>query len=208
LLFLASTIFLYVKKAAVKVDVIYIPKPLELNKENSGSEKLPEFSLPSTETMINFEEFDYNKLIAHSIEILEKGTEVSTFVVDKENALKIVNKYKSFLINILSENAYFVVLPIKDVKIPGLIPGKSVYTIFLKTGENPEQIFQDMMTLKANAYVSYSMRFKRNNKTFYTLCLGAFPDIDTAKEYFNSLDLEKLRSLVVTYGPYVGKITP
>ncbi len=208
MLFLASTIFLYVKKAAVKVDVIYIPKPLELNKENSGSEKLPEFSLPSTETMISFEEFDYNKLIAHSIEILEKGTEVSTFVVDKENALKIVNKYKSFIINILSENAYFVVLPINDVKIPGLIPGKSVYTIFLKTGEHPEQIFQDIMTLKANGYVSYSMRFKRNNKTFYTLCLGAFPDIDTAKEYFNFLDLEKLRSLVVTYGPYVGKITP
>ncbi|ANQ53322.1 hypothetical protein BG95_02165 [Thermosipho sp. 1063] len=203
LLLLISTIYLYIKKSSVNVDVVYIPKKLEF-RNVTGSEKLPDFSLDSTTTMIKFETFNYDKLLVHSLDILEYSTDVSTFVVDSQNALKIVKLSKNFLINKLSEDTYFLVVPSK-IRLPGLLAGKSVYTIFLKTGENAEPIFRDILNLRSNGFSSFAIKFKRNNKIFYSLCLGAFPDIDSAKEYLNNLNVKELK--IYTYRPYAGRIT-
>ncbi|ABR30083.1 hypothetical protein SU69_01120 [Thermosipho melanesiensis] len=202
LLFLILTIYLYTKKSSVDVKIMYIPKPITI--EISGSKTLPAFSFDSTSTMIKFETFDYEKLIANAIEILDYGTDVSTFVVDSKTALKIIKLNNNYLINSISDDIYFLVIP-SNVELPGLLPGKSVYTIFLKTGENPEPIFKDIITLRASGYLSYAIKFGRKNKTFYSLCLGAFPDIDTAKSFLDNLKIKELN--ITTYGPYIGRIT-
>ncbi|SHH30868.1 hypothetical protein [Thermosipho atlanticus] len=199
--------YLYLKKASVDVNVIYIPKPMELKIPEIKENKLPEFMEEATSTMIEIETFDYETLIAYSMEIIEASTEVSTFVLDSNDALKIIRVNKEYLINKLNNDKYFVVIPGKHT-YPGLIPGKSVYTIFLKTGENSSRLFEDLVNLRILGYEAYVLKFSRNTKTYFTLCLGAFPDKDSASEAFNKIDWDKLREHVYTYGPYVGRITP
>ncbi|MBO8160966.1 MAG: hypothetical protein H0Z24_04965 [Thermosipho sp. (in: Bacteria)] len=207
LLLLISTIYLYLKKASIDVEVIYIPKPMELKIPEIKENKLPDFTEKASETMIEIEKFDYEKLLVYSMDLIEASTEVSTFVLDSDNALKIIRTNEKYLINKLKNNKYFVVI-LGTHEYPGLIPGKSVYTIFLKTGTNPSPLFEDMVNLRAIGLTSYVLKFIRDTKTYFTLCLGAFPDKDSATETFKNLDWDEIRKHVYTYGPYVGRITP
>ncbi|QTA38915.1 hypothetical protein JYK00_04840 [Thermosipho ferrireducens] len=207
-----STIYLYFKKSSVDVKVVYIPE----------ESKLPEIEVPATEENeaivadleasdvgISFEKFDYPTIVAYTLDVIEAGTVVSTFVVNSEDALKIIRSYQgNYLINKLSEESYFVVVE-GNRKYPGLLAGKSVYTIFLKSGTNARQIFEDIINLRSKGYTSYAMKFKKGDVTYYALCLGAFPDKDAAQYYYdNVFDLEEIRKSIYVYGAYVGRVTP
>jgi len=207
LLLLISTIYLYLKKASVDVEVVYIPKPFELKVPEICENNLPDFTVNSTDTMIKIEKFDYESLLVYSMDYLEASTEVSTFVLKPEDALKIVKVNEKYLINKLNDNNYFVVV-LGDKTYPGLIPGKSVYTIFLKTSGNSSKLFEDMVNLRTLGFESYVISFEKNGKMYYTLCLGAFPDKDAATTSFNEVNWDKIREHVYTYGPYVGRVTP
>jgi hypothetical protein len=207
LVLLISTIYLYLKKASVDVQVVYIPKPLELKVPEICEDTLPDFNVNATDTMIKIEKFDYESLLVYSLDHLEASTEVSTFVLKPEDALKIIKVNEKYLINKLTENDYFVVI-LGDKTYPGLIPGKSVYTIFLKTSEETSKLFEDMINLRSLGIQSFVISFERNGKIYYTLCLGAYPDRDSATAAFNEIDWEKIRQHVYTYGPYVGRVTP
>ncbi|MDK2885496.1 MAG: hypothetical protein PWP54_54 [Thermosipho sp. (in: thermotogales)] len=207
LLLLISTIYLYVKKTSVDVNVVYIPKPFEFKFPETCENNLPDFSVSSTDTMVEIEKFDYETLLAYSMDFIEASTEVSTFVLKQEDALKIIKVNEEYLINKLDENNYFVVV-LGDKTYPGLIPGKSLYTIFLKTGENSSKLFEDMVNLRTLGYESYVITFERNGKTYYTLCLGAFPDKDAGTKAFNEINWDEIRKYVYTYGPYVGRVSP
>ena len=200
------SIYLYNTKKNVNIRVIEVdrPKPqVDIN--------IPKISLPEkmeATSVINVEKFDYEYLLANMEENVTKGDNYSVFIVDSDNALKIIkNASETYLISRVGEQ--YAVGIHGTYAYPGLLAQKSLYGIFLLSGPNPDMVFRYIVTLRTAGYPAYSMKFTKGTDAWYALTIGAFPTIEGAEDFYNQIDWENLKdSAGISNKAYIGRVTP
>ncbi|AJG41592.1 hypothetical protein TRQ7_09070 [Thermotoga sp. RQ7] len=200
---LSWNIYLKFQLRNVKVEIVEI-KPVEL--------KIPEeieasisVTPPPTPLLVGFEEFDYEKLRDEMADFVSEDQVVSSFVVKKEDALRIIRRSGlPYLISPVSTDTYSVVL-LGEFEDFSQVAQRSLYGVFVITTLS-ESISKELAyDLRVAGYPSYVYAFQKLDKKYYSVVVGAFPTRNLALEYFEKLNWDDIMKRIGTNSPgYAG----
>jgi hypothetical protein len=202
---LSWNIYLKFQLRNVKVEIVEI-KPVEL--------KIPEeieasisVTPPPTPLLVGFEEFDYEKLRDEMADFVSEDQVVSSFVVKKEDALRIIRRSGlPYLISPVSTDTYSVVL-LGEFEDFSQVAQRSLYGVFVITTLS-ESISKELAyDLRVAGYPSYVYAFQKLDKKYYSVVVGAFPTLRLAEDYFEKLNWEDIMKRVKVNRPgYAGRL--
>ncbi|ACB10088.1 MULTISPECIES: hypothetical protein [unclassified Thermotoga] len=202
---LSWNIYLKFQLRNVKVEIVEI-KPVEL--------KIPEeieasisVTPPPTPLLVEFEEFDYEKLRDEMADFVSEDQVVSSFVVKKEDALRIIRRSGlPYLISPVSTDTYSVVL-LGEFEDFSQVAQRSLYGVFVITTLS-ESISKELAyDLRVAGYPSYVYAFQKLDKKYYSVVVGAFPTLRLAEDYFEKLNWEDIMKRVKVNRPgYAGRL--
>ncbi|MBZ4661804.1 MAG: hypothetical protein JG779_958 [Thermotoga sp.] len=202
---LSWNIYLKFQLRNVKVEIVEI-KPVEL--------KIPEeieasisVTPPPTPLLVGFEEFDYEKLRDEMANFVSEDQVVSSFVVKKEDALRIIRRSGlPYLISPVSTDTYSVVL-LGEFEDFSQIAQRSLYGVFVITTLSESLSKELAYDLRVAGYPSYVYAFQKLDKKYYSVVVGAFPTLRLAEEYFEKLNWEDIMKRVKVNRPgYAGRL--
>jgi hypothetical protein len=202
---LSWNIYLKFQLRNVKVEIVEI-KPVEL--------KIPEeieasisVTPPPTPLLVGFEEFDYEKLRDEMADFVSEDQVVSSFVVKKEDALRIIRRSGlPYLISPVSTDTYSVVL-LGEFEDFSQIAQRSLYGVFVITTLSESLSKELAYDLRVAGYPSYVYAFQKLDKKYYSVVVGAFPTLRLAEEYFEKLNWEDIMKRVKVNRPgYAGRL--
>ncbi|AAD36128.1 hypothetical protein THMA_1073 [Thermotoga maritima MSB8] len=202
---LSWNIYLKFQLRNVKVEIVEI-KPVEL--------KIPEeieesFSVtpPPTPLLVEFEEFDYEKLRDEMADFVSEDQVVSSFVVKKEDALRIIRRSGlPYLISPVSTDTYSVVL-LGEFEDFSQVAQRSLYGVFVITTLSESLSKELAYDLRVAGYPSYVYAFQKLDKKYYSVVVGAFPTLRLAEDYFEKLNWEDIMKRVKVNRPgYAGRL--
>lgn len=181
---LSWNIYLKFQLKNVKVEIVEI-KPVEI--------KIPEeieasisLTPPPTPLLVEFEEFDYEKLRDEMANFVSEDQVVSSFVVKKEDALRIIRRSGlPYLISPVSTDTYSVVL-LGEFEDFSQIAQRSLYGVFVITTLSESLSKELAYDLRVAGYPSYVYAFQKLDKKYYSVVVGAFPTLRLAEEYFEN----------------------
>ena len=202
---LSWNIYLKFQLKNVKVEIVEI-KPVEI--------KIPEeieasisLTPPPTPLLVEFEEFDYEKLRDEMANFVSEDQVVSSFVVKKEDALRIIRRSGlPYLISPVSTDTYSVVL-LGEFEDFSQVAQRSLYGVFVITTLS-ESISKELAyDLRVAGYPSYVYAFQKLDKKYYSVVVGAFPTLRLAEDYFEKLNWEDIMKRVKVNRPgYAGRL--
>ncbi|AEH50188.1 SPOR domain-containing protein [Pseudothermotoga thermarum] len=205
--FSLATFILVQTRRNVKVEVIELPPPrVETpSAELKTAEKIETVQAP----VYKVEVFDYKKLLVESVEVVERGAVVSVYVVEPEDALKIIRGSNlPFLIHQYDDKTYTVCV-LGDYKYSDLSPFRTLYGVLVFSTTNFEAALQRVIAFRSAGYSAYLMKFQREGRTWYSLVLGVFADLSSAETYNSKLNWNEVMKLAGSTRPgYVGRISP
>jgi hypothetical protein len=202
---LSWNIYLKFQLRNVKVEIVEI-KPVEL--------KIPEeieasisVTPPPTPLLVGFEEFDYEKLRDEMADFVSEDQVVSSFVVKKEDALRIIRRSGlPYLISPVSTDTYSVVL-LGEFEDFSQIAQRSLYGVFVITTLSESLSKELAYDLRVAGYPSYVYAFQKLDKKYYSVVVGAFPTLRLAEDYFEKLNWEDIMKRVKVNRPgYAGRL--
>ncbi|WP_334099877.1 SPOR domain-containing protein [Thermotoga petrophila] len=202
---LSWNIYLKFQLRNVKVEIVEI-KPVEL--------KIPEeieasisVTPPPTPLLVGFEEFDYEKLRDEMADFVSEDQVVSSFVVKKEDALRIIRRSGlPYLISPVSTDTYSVVL-LGEFEDFSQVAQRSLYGVFVITTLSESLSKELAYDLRVAGYPSYVYAFQKLDKKYYSVVVGAFPTLRLAEEYFEKLNWEDIMKRVKVNRPgYAGRL--
>ncbi len=202
---LSWNIYLKFQLNVSKVEIVEI-KPVEL--------KIPEeieesFSVtpPPTPLLVEFEEFDYEKLRDEMADFVSEDQVVSSFVVKKEDALRIIRRSGlPYLISPVSTDTYSVVL-LGEFEDFSQVAQRSLYGVFVITTLSESLSKELAYDLRVAGYPSYVYAFQKLDKKYYSVVVGAFPTLRLAEDYFEKLNWEDIMKRVKVNRPgYAGRL--
>ncbi|ADA67781.1 conserved hypothetical protein [Thermotoga petrophila RKU-10] len=202
---LSWNIYLKFQLRNVKVEIVEI-KPVEL--------KIPEeieasisVTPPPTPLLVEFEEFDYEKLRDEMANFVSEDQVVSSFVVKKEDALRIIRRSGlPYLISPVSTDTYSVVL-LGEFEDFSQIAQRSLYGVFVITTLSESLSKELAYDLRVAGYPSYVYAFQKLDKKYYSVVVGAFPTLRLAEDYFEKLNWEDIMKRVKVNRPgYAGRL--
>ncbi|ABQ47705.1 hypothetical protein Tpet_1700 [Thermotoga petrophila RKU-1] len=202
---LSWNIYLKFQLKNVKVEIVEI-KPVEI--------KIPEeieasisLTPPPTPLLVEFEEFDYEKLRDEMANFVSEDQVVSSFVVKKEDALRIIRRSGlPYLISPVSTDTYSVVL-LGEFEDFSQIAQRSLYGVFVITTLSESLSKELAYDLRVAGYPSYVYAFQKLDKKYYSVVVGAFPTLRLAEEYFEKLNWEDIMKRVKVNRPgYAGRL--
>jgi hypothetical protein len=202
---LSWNIYLKFQLKNVKVEIVEI-KPVEI--------KIPEeieasisLTPPPTPLLVEFEEFDYEKLRDEMADFVSEDQVVSSFVVKKEDALRIIRRSGlPYLISPVSTDTYSVVL-LGEFEDFSQIAQRSLYGVFVITTLSESLSKELAYDLRVAGYPSYVYAFQKLDKKYYSVVVGAFPTLRLAEEYFEKLNWEDIMKRVKVNRPgYAGRL--
>ncbi len=205
--FSLATFILVKTRQSVRIEIVELPPP-KVEDIPAKSEQVVE-----TETVAapvyKVEEFDYKKLLIEATEVVSRGTSVSVYVVESEDALKIIRGSNSpFLIHQYDEKTYTVCV-VGDYKYTNLSPSKTLYGILVFSTINFDAALQRTLAFRSAGYSAYLMKFQREGRDWYSLVLGAFADLASAEAYNSKLNWNEVMRIAGSVRPgYVGRISP
>jgi hypothetical protein len=202
---LSWNIYLKFQLRNVKVEIVEI-KPVEL--------KIPEeieasisVTPPPTPLLVEFEEFDYEKLRDEMANFVSEDQVVSSFVVKKEDALRIIRRSGlPYLISPVSTDTYSVVL-LGEFEDFSQVAQRSLYGVFVITTLSESLSKELAYDLRVAGYPSYVYAFQKLDKKYYSVVVGAFPTLRLAEDYFEKLNWEDIMKRVKVNRPgYAGRL--
>ncbi|HAA82396.1 MAG: Uncharacterized protein XD64_0286 [Thermotoga sp. 47_83] len=202
---LSWNIYLKFQLRNVKVEIVEI-KPVEL--------KIPEeieasisVTPPPTPLLVEFEEFDYEKLRDEMADFVSEDQVVSSFVVKKEDALRIIRRSGlPYLISPVSTDTYSVVL-LGEFEDFSQVAQRSLYGVFVITTLSESLSKELAYDLRVAGYPSYVYAFQKLDKKYYSVVVGAFPTLRLAEDYFEKLNWEDIMKRVKVNRPgYAGRL--
>ncbi|AIY88990.1 MULTISPECIES: hypothetical protein [unclassified Thermotoga] len=202
---LSWNIYLKFQLKNVKVEIVEI-KPVEI--------KIPEeieasisLTPPPTPLLVEFEEFDYEKLRDEMANFVSEDQVVSSFVVKKEDALRIIRRSGlPYLISPVSTDTYSVVL-LGEFEDFSQIAQRSLYGVFVITTLSESLSKELAYDLRVAGYPSYVYAFQKLDKKYYSVVVGAFPTLRLAEDYFEKLNWEDIMKRVKVNRPgYAGRL--
>jgi len=202
---LSWNIYLKFQLRNVKVEIVEI-KPVEL--------KIPEeieasisVTPPPTPLLVEFEEFDYEKLRDEMADFVSEDQVVSSFVVKKEDALRIIRRSGlPYLISPVSTGTYSVVL-LGEFEDFSQVAQRSLYGVFVITTLSESLSKELAYDLRVAGYPSYVYAFQKLDKKYYSVVVGAFPTLRLAEDYFEKLNWEDIMKRVKVNRPgYAGRL--
>lgn len=206
--FTLATFFVLKNRSNVKVEIVELPPPkIEVpTKESTSSQPTTEYVSPP---FYRIEDFDYKKLIAQAIEVVEKGVNLSVYVLQAEDALKAIRGSNlPFLICQHSKDTYTVAV-VGDYTFQNLTPMRTLYGVLVLSVVNKETAMERVLAFRSAGYPSYLMHFIRDGRDWYSLVIGAFSDVNSAEEFNKKLNWTEVMKIAGTQRPgYVGRITP
>ena len=202
---LSWNIYLKFQLKNVKVEIVEI-KPVEI--------KIPEeieasisLTPPPTPLLVEFEEFDYEKLRDEMANFVSEDQVVSSFVVKKEDALRIIRRSGlPYLISPVSTDTYSVVL-LGEFEDFSQVAQRSLYGVFVITTLSESLSKELAYDLRVAGYPSYVYAFQKLDKKYYSVVVGAFPTLRLAEDYFEKLNWEDIMKRVKVNRPgYAGRL--
>lgn len=202
---LSWNIYLKFQLKNVKVEIVEI-KPMEI--------KIPEeieasisVTPPPTPLLVEFEEFDYEKLRDEMADFVSEDQVVSSFVVKKEDALRIIKRSGlQYLISPVSTDTYSVVL-LGEFEDFSQVAQRSLYGVFVITTLSESLSKELAYDLRVAGYPSYVYTFQKLDKKYYSVVVGAFPTLRLAEDYFEKLNWEDIMKRVKVNRPgYAGRL--
>jgi len=190
-----------VKIVEIKPVVLNIPEKVEVEEE--------EITEVPTSLIFEEERFDYEELMMKATDTIEKGQEVSVFVLAPDDSLRLIRASKlPYLITRVSTDTYSVVL-VGNFQPPSLVPQKTVYGVYVITSlskTHADEIAFDLRLLKLPSYV---LIFEREGTTYYSVVVGALPTYNMAKDYFDRMDWKLIMEKLDLRSPgFAGRVTP
>jgi len=190
-----------VKIVEIKPVVLNIPEKVEVEEE--------EITEVPTSLIFEEERFDYEELMMKATDTIEKGQEVSVFVLTPDDSLRLIRASKlPYLITRVSTDTYSVVL-VGNFQPPSLVPQKTVYGVYVITSlskTHADEIAFDLRLLKLPSYV---LIFEREGTTYYSVVVGALPTYNMAKDYFDRMDWKLIMEKLDLRSPgFAGRVTP
>ncbi len=207
--FSLATFILVRTKQAVRIEIVELPPP----KVETPTESLPTGTVPAVETahmpIYRIETFDYKKLLIDAKEVIDRGTPVSTYVVESEDALKIIRGSNLPFVICQYDQKTYTVSVIGDYSYANLSPTKTLYGVLVFSTTNLDAALQRMLALRSAGYAAYLMKFQREGRDWYSLVLGAFADVNSAESYNSKLNWNEVMRLAGSSRPgYVGRVSP
>jgi len=190
-----------VKIVEIKPVVLNIPEKVEVEEE--------EITEVPTSLIFEEERFDYEELMMKATDTVEKGQEVSVFVLNPDDSLRLIRASKlPYLITRVSTDTYSIAL-MGNFQPPSLVPQKTVYGVYVITSlskTHADEIAFDLRLLKLPSYV---LIFEREGTTYYSVVVGALPTYNMAKDYFDKMDWKLIMEKLDLRSPgFAGRVTP
>jgi hypothetical protein len=162
---------------------------------------------PPTPLLVGFEEFDYEKLRDEMADFVSEDQVVSSFVVKKEDALRIIRRSGlPYLISPVSTDTYSVVL-LGEFEDFSQVAQRSLYGVFVITTLSESLSKELAYDLRVAGYPSYVYAFQKLDKKYYSVVVGAFPTLRLAEDYFEKLNWEDIMKRVKVNRPgYAGRL--
>ncbi|MCD6550636.1 SPOR domain-containing protein [Thermotoga sp.] len=189
----------------VKVEIVEI-KPVEVNIPEELKVPL-EVTPPPTPLLVEFEEFDYEKLRNEMADFVPENQTVSSFVVKKDDALRIIRRSNlPYLISPVSTDTYSIVL-LGEFSDFSQVAQKSLYGVFVITTVSENLSKELAYDLRVAGYPSYVYAFTKREKNYYSVVVGAFPTRRLAEDYFEKLDWNDIMKRIGVSSPgYAGRL--
>ncbi|HOJ87931.1 MAG TPA: SPOR domain-containing protein [Pseudothermotoga sp.] len=206
--FTLATFFILKSRSNVQVEIVEVPPPkIEVPVKNSTpTESVTEYVNPS---IYRLEEFDYKKLITQATEVVERGANLSVYVIQSEDVLKIVRGSNlPFVICQYSKDTYTVAV-VGDYSFQNLTPMRTLYGVLVLSVINKETALERVLSFRSAGYPAYLMHFVRDGRDWYSLVIGAFSDVNSAEDFNKNLNWTEVMKIAGTQRPgYVGRIAP
>ncbi|PLV59802.1 hypothetical protein [Thermotoga sp. KOL6] len=201
---ISYNLYLKWKLKNVRVEIVEI-KPVVINIPEEL--KIPVETTPPTPLLVEFEEFDYEKLRNEMADFVSEEQTVSSFVVNKDDALRIIRRSGlPYLISPVSTDTYSVVL-LGEFEDFSQVAQKSLYGVFVITTVSENLSKELSYDLRVAGYPSYVYAFSRGNIKYYSVVVGAFPTLKLAEDYFEKLDWNDIMERMGTKKPgYAGRL--
>ena len=190
-----------VKIVEIKPVVLNIPEKVEVEEE--------EVTEVPTSLIFEEERFDYEELMMKATDTIEKGQEVSVFVLTPDDSLRLIRASKlPYLITRVSTDTYSVAL-MGNFQPPSLVPQKTVYGVYVITSLSKTHADEIAFDLKLLKLPSYVLIFEREGTTYYSVVVGALPTYNMAKDYFDRMDWKLIMEKLDLRSPgFAGRVTP
>ncbi len=206
--FTLATFFILKSRSNIQVEIVEVPPPkIEVPVSASTStESTVEYVTPS---IYRIEEFDYKKLITQATEVIEKGANLSVYILQSDDALKIIKGSNlGFVICQYTKDTYTVGV-VGDYTFGNLTPMRTLYGVLVLSVVNKESALEKMLAFRSAGYPAYLMHFLREGRDWYSLVIGAFSDVNSAEDFNKKLNWTEVMKIAGTQRPgYVGRITP
>jgi hypothetical protein len=156
-----------------------------------------EMAVEEPERHFFLESFDYERLIIDSFDYFVQGTAFSYVVVDENTAFKLcIEKGKdNYFITKIDPGNYGIMF-LGENPLEGLFASKVAYGVQLVSHTIVDGIAPQIINLRANGYPAFAYKFyTTDGRTFYAAILGAFPDLETARDYSEALNVFKVEEI-------------
>lgn len=207
--FSLATFLLMKNRENVRVEIVEIP-PAKIEvpqiEKPATEQPAPPLELPGVYTV---ETYDYRRLILQAAEMLERGVEVSCYVLEPNEAVGVIRTAKKpFLISQISSDTCIVVF-VGGHRLQNKPEQKSLYGVYILSSTNKESALERMFALRSAGYPSYLMKFTRDGRDWFTLVVGAFPTLELAEEFNRNLNWNEVMKISGASKPgYTGRISP
>lgn len=206
--FSLATFLILKGREKVRIEIVELsPARIEIPvpQEKVEPTKIPE----QTREFYRVEVYDYAKLMVEAVELVERGTKVSTYVLEPNEALGILRASKKpFLITELSKDTCCISF-VSGHTIEGKREHYTLYGVFVLSSTSKDLALERMFALRSAGFPSYLMKFTRDGREWFTLVIGAFPTNDLAEEFNKNLDWSRVMRISGANKPgYTGRISP
>jgi len=190
-----------VKIVEIKPVVLNIPEKVEVEEE--------EVTEIPTSLIFEEEKFDYEELMMKATDTIEKGQEVSVFVLNSSDSLRVIKASElPYLITRISTDTYVVAL-IGNFQPPSLIPQKTIYGVYVITTLSKTHASEISFDLRLLKLPSYVLIFEREGTIYYSVVVGAFPTYNMARDFYDKMDWELIMEKLGLRSPgFAGRVTP
>ncbi|MCS7174934.1 SPOR domain-containing protein [Pseudothermotoga sp.] len=206
--FSLATFFILKSRENVKIEIVEIPPAkieIPIPQEKAEPAKIPE----QPREFYRVETYDYAKLVVEATELIERGTKVSTYVLEPSEALGVLRAAKKpFFITELSKDACCISF-VGGHAIEGKREYNTLYGVFVLSSTSKDLALERMFALRSAGFPAYLMKFTRDGRDWFTLVVGAFPTSDSAEDFNKNLDWSRVMRISGASKPgYTGRISP
>ncbi|GAB4316234.1 MULTISPECIES: SPOR domain-containing protein [Pseudothermotoga] len=205
--FTLATFFLVKSRSSVRIEIVEMPPPkIELPAEQSSPATITEYSTPQ---IYMVEEFDYKELIVQATEMVEKGEIFSVYLLQSEDALKVIRGSNLPFLICQTLDGFYTVAIVGEYTLKDVTPMRTIYGVLVLSVVNKDSALERALALRSAGYPAYLMHFTRDGRDWYSVVVGAFNDVNSAEDYSQKLNWEEIMKIAGTNRPgYVGRVAP